>query len=220
MDRLQQREQRLMSQAQRYPENSSLTKEIASLRAAIAQLKAQTGDREGAFSYLYNSLQLEPERPDLWERLGDLANFIASPASDYIVQYGYEEALSRDPERPGVRAKLASSYLVSEQYAKAAGEFEKVVAAEGSVPNWDHLGLLCASYAMGDQIPRGIEFVGKMVRAGNRDEYRLAIAILENAQGSRDRARTLVASLAASEDAAVATSAQKLLLLYEKEGAN
>jgi hypothetical protein len=119
-----------------------------------------------------------------------------------------------------VRVKLASLYLVSEQYTKAAGEFERAVAARGDAPNWDHLGLLCASYAMGDQIPRGIEFLAEMARDSGRDEYRVALAILESAQGNRERAKALLTSLAASQDAAVAKSAENLLRRQEREGGN
>jgi hypothetical protein len=95
IDQLLQRERQLMAQSRQQPENFALTKEMAGLRAEIAQRKARTGDRKGALSYLYNSLRLDPERPDLWEQFGDLANFIESPASDDVVQYGYEEALAR-----------------------------------------------------------------------------------------------------------------------------
>ena len=180
-------EQGLMGRAGERPDDPEVRRQMADLRAQIADSKQREGDKTGAMDYLHNSLQLDPEHPDLWEKLGDLANFIGHPSSDFIVQYAYEEALKRDPYRLGARAKLASAYLSSNRFLKSMEEFETVIR-ESPEPSWNHLRLLGSVYAMVEEIPRGIRFFEDLARERERGEFRISAAILEYAGGNRDRA--------------------------------
>ena len=184
-------EQGLMGRAGEQPDDPRMRRQMALLRAQIADAKQREGDKKGAMDYLYNSLRLDPEHPSRWERLGDLANFIGHPSSDFIVQYAYEEALKRDPDLLPARAKLASAYLSSNRFLRSMEEFETVVR-QSPEPNWDHIGLLASVYAMVEQIPRGVDFFGALAGERQSNEFQVAGAILEHAAGRDGSARALL----------------------------
>ena len=211
-------EQGLMGRAGEQPDDPQMRRQMALLRAQIAAAKQRDGDKKGAMDYLYNSLRLDPEHPSRWERLGDLANFIGHPSSDFIVQYAYEEALKRDPDLLPARAKLASAYLSSNRFLRSMEEFETVVR-QSPEPNWDHIGLLASVYAMVEQIPRGVDFFGAL--AGKRNEFGIAAAILEHARGNQDQAVKLLRSVIESKDAEpnLVKMAKELRRRYKSEAA-
>jgi tetratricopeptide (TPR) repeat protein len=210
-------EQGLMSRVGERSDDPEMRRQMAVLRARIAAAKQREGDKDGAIDYLYNSLQLDPNHPDLLELLGDLANFVGHPSSDYIVQYAYEEALKRDPDRLPARAKLAAAYLSSDRFLRAMEEFETVVR-QSPQPNWDHIGLLASVYAMVEEIPRGVEFFGGLAGERRRNEFQVAGAILEHAAGRDDSARSLLRRVIETEEAQseLAVMAIKLDRQYEQ----
>ena len=203
-------EQGLMGRAGERPDDPEVRREMADLRARIAYAKQREGDKKGAMDFLHNSLQLDPEHPLLWERLGDLANFIGHPSSDFIVQYSYEEALKRDPDLLSARAKLASAYLSSDRFLKAMEEFETVIR-QSPEPNWNHIRLLASVYAMVEEIPRGISFFEDLALERERNEFRVSAAILEYARGNQGRAVKLLRSVIESK------SAERQLVKMAKE---
>ncbi len=213
-------EQGLMGRAGERPDDPEMRRQMADLRARIADAKQREGDKKGAMDYLQNSLQLDPEHPDLWEKLGDLANFIGHPSSDFIVQYAYEEALKRDPNRLKARAKLASAYLSSDRFLKSMEEFETVIR-ESPEPTWNHIRLLGPVYAMVEEIPRGIRFFEDLALEKERGEFHISAAILEYAGGNQGRALTLLRSVIESKDAEreLVKMAKELRQRYKSEAA-
>ena len=193
-------EQGLMDRAGERPDDPETRRQMAVLRARISAAKQREGDKKGAMDYLYSSLQLDPEHSRLWERLGDLGNFVGHPSSAFIVQYAYEEALKHDPDRLTARAKLASAYLSSDRFLKAMDEFETVVR-QSPEPNWDHIGLLASVYAMVEEIPRGIRFFEDLALERERNEFRISAAILEYSSGNQGRAVKRLRSVIESKDA-------------------
>ena len=212
-------EQGLMGRAGERPDDPEMRRQMADLRARIADAKQREGDKKGATDYLYNSLRLDPEHPSRWERLGDLANFIGHPSSDFIVQYAYEEALKRDPDRLPARAKLASAYLSSNRFLRAMDEFETVVR-QSPEPNWDHIGLLASVYAMVEEIPRGIRFFEDLALEREHNEFRISAAILEYSRGNQGGAVKRLRSVIGSKDTEreLVKMAKELSQRYKSEG--
>jgi len=203
------REEKIMRQASLNPDDPEITKQMADLRATIAFKFYRQNKFEPAMDYLHNSLQLDPSHADRWELLGDLSNFIGHPSSDYIVQYAYERTLNVDPKRRSARIKLAGSYLSSGRFLKAMDQFEIVIRTTEGEQNWKHIALLASIYAMVDEIQRGIQFFQKMFGESGNNQFRVTLAILENAIGNRKAAIKLLEDVEGGEISALPVSMQQ-----------
>ena len=179
---------------------AQLDKEFADVRWAIAR-RLGTNDPAGAISYARVSLSLDPAHADRWEQLGDLDNFSGELTSARDAAGAYQKALVLEPSRHSARLKLACAQMMLGQPDLAVKHIELYLCAVDAKVAPQVVSLYATACAASGQIARGAAFCQARVGTGGSNVYRLAWAILENANGHPDKAVQILAQVEKGEAA-------------------
>lgn len=177
---LSQEEVRLAALFRQPPVGLDLIGQLAETRAQIAEALARQGETGRARDYLLGALELEPDVPARWERLGDLSAQLEDRA---LAEQAYRQVLTHDPAHRGARTKLASLALARQDYAAAARHLEVALADETAPREWMPIATLASLYALTGQVAQGRQYFGRMADATGDDRFVLAEAILIQVAG-------------------------------------
>jgi tetratricopeptide (TPR) repeat protein len=93
---------------------------LAEAYAMLGEIRGDLGDREGATSYFSLATETDPENPNPWSALGDLAR--EDQRWDDALRC-YREALARNPEAADIQVQLGYVLLKVGQYADSEQSF-------------------------------------------------------------------------------------------------
>lgn len=93
---------------------------LAEAYSLLGEIRHDLGDREGATSYFSLAAETDPESPNPWSALGDLAR--EDQRWDDALRC-YREALARDPEAADVKVQLGYVLLKVGQYTESEQSF-------------------------------------------------------------------------------------------------
>jgi thioredoxin-like negative regulator of GroEL len=186
---------------QKPPKNltlAQLDKEFADLRWKIAQ---QLGmyDIVGTISYAKSSVNLDPGHAERWDSLGDLCNLSGEVTSAIDAGAAYKKALAIEPARHETRLKLACAYLMMERPELAIKHIEYYLCGMDEKADPQAIGMYASTCALAGETARGIVFCKARLNSPQSNRYRIACAILENADGHRDIAVDLLAKVEKNE---------------------
>jgi tetratricopeptide (TPR) repeat protein len=172
---------------------------LAAVRADLALEAHGRGDLPTALDYLLNSLAVDPDQPERWERYGDWSQALGTPDGNAMAYYAYSEAVALVPAHPRAHLKLAAIAAGHGDAGRAVEHLEQALAAgQDEAPEWNRLALLVTLYLQADRPVDGLNFLQGRYDATHDDRYLLAVAVLMDALGQGGEAARLAGVVAAS----------------------
>jgi cytochrome c-type biogenesis protein CcmH len=95
----------------------------------LAMAEAASGDAPAAVRALQHAISLAPQRPDLWERLGEALLVQAEGEPTPQVRAAFREALARDPKSVAARFHLARARVLDGDKAGGIADLKALQAA-------------------------------------------------------------------------------------------
>ncbi|MCF7973879.1 MAG: hypothetical protein K9N55_08695 [Phycisphaerae bacterium] len=188
MEELQQMDDMLVPMIEEKPGDPELMANLATVRAGKAMIMYEQGDIQKAVDYLINSVQLDPNKPDILELLGDMLDDLAEPAAPYLAQSYYEDALELDPSLKTCRLKLAALYMSTGGPDNARVHYEILTRNAPNKPDSAYAQDLALCYLSLNKAEGGVTFLTDMVTLGGDPRLRIYLSILLNQQGDKNNA--------------------------------
>lgn len=214
---LLEKEQELLIKPPAGADPGQLDQQFADLRWEISE-KLGLHDIEGAISYAQASLSLDEVHPDRWERLGDLYGLSGAVTAAQEAAVAYDNAVFLSPRALRLRQKLAAALLLLQRPRDALIHLEVGLIMANEQEEQKLIPFYTAACAVTREFERGIAFCRSLADAGSGSpQFRVALAILEKANGKPERALKVLAEMAqvAGIPAPVAEYASALRKHYE-----